>query len=146
MKKFVFTLQAVYGIALGNEKQQKALLKKAEEKLRALNAELMALYEAREEAHRRCALEMQQGTGATRLNQYSAYLESLEEAIEKKKQSIREAEKERERIIAALVEARKEVKTLENLKERQYEEYLEEVKREEEQAIGDVVSYQVAAK
>ena len=66
--------------------------------------------------------------------------------IAAQKQSIALAEKEREKIIEALVAIRKEIKSLESLREKQYEEYLAEEKREQEQAIGDVVSYQVASK
>lgn len=146
MKKFVFTLQAVQDIALADEKQQKALLRRIEERIRTLTAALEEMYERRKDAQAQCAKDVDEGTDALRLAQYARYLESLAELIEAQKQSIALAQKERDKVVEALVKTRKEIKSLENLRERQHEEYLAEVKREEEQAIGDVVSYQVASK
>lgn len=146
MKKFVFTLQAVQDIALADEKQKKALLRRIEERIRTLTAALEEMYERRKDAQVQCAKDVDEGTDALRLAQYARYLESLAELIEAQKQSIALAQKERDKVVEALVKTRKEIKSLENLRERQYEEYLAEVKREEEQAIGDVVSYQVASK
>lgn len=146
MKKFVFTLQAVQDIALADEKQKKALLRRIEERIRTLTAALEEMYERRKDAQAQCAKDVDEGTDALRLAQYARYLESLAELIEAQKQSIALAQKERDKVVEALVKTRKEIKSLENLRERQHEEYLAEVKREEEQAIGDVVSYQVASK
>ncbi|HWS28704.1 MAG TPA: flagellar export protein FliJ [Clostridia bacterium] len=146
MKKFVFTLQAVYDIALSNEKQQKNLLKRIEERLRSLRLALDRMLERKEEARIQCAKDVDEGTDAIRMAQYARYFESLDDMISAQKKAITAVEGEREKVVAALVEIRKEIKSLENLKEKQMEEYRDEVKREEEQAIGDVVSYQVASK
>ncbi|MCE5236257.1 MAG: flagellar export protein FliJ [Clostridiaceae bacterium] len=146
MRKFVFTLQALNDIALSNEKQQKNLLRRVEERLRTLREALERMLSRRDEARAQCAKDVDEGTDALRLAQYARYFESLEELIAAQRQSIALAEHEREKIVEALVAIRKEIKSFENLRERQYEEYLAEVKREEEQAIGDVVSYQVASK
>ncbi len=146
MKKFVFTLQAVYDIALSNEKQQKNLLKRVEERLRSLRLALDRMLERKEEARIQCAKDVDEGTDAIRMTQYARYFESLDDMISAQKKAIAAAEGEREKVVAALVEIRKEIKSLENLREKQMEEYRDEVKREEEQAIGDVVSYQVASK
>lgn len=146
MKKFVFTLHAVYDIALSNEKQQKNLLRRIEDKLRALREALAGMLEQRKEARAQCARDVDEGTDALRLAQYARYFEGLEDRIAAQRRSIALAERERGKIVEALVGIRKEIKSLESLKEKQYEEYLAAVKREEEQAIGDVVSYQVASK
>ncbi len=146
MKKFAFTLQAVYDIALSNEKHQKGLLTRIEDKLRSLREALEKMTQNLADSRARCASDINAGTDAVRLAQYSRYFESLEDLIAAQKQSIALAEKERNKIVDALVSIRKEIKSLENLRDRQYEEYLADVKREEEQAIGDVVSYQVTVK
>ena len=146
MKKFVFTLQAVYDIALSNEKQQKNLLRRIEERILALRTALERMLEQKTEAYAQCAKDVDVGTDATRLSQYARYLESLSDKIEVQKKSITQLENERDKVVEALVEIRKEIKSLENLREKQLEEYRIEVKREEEQAIGDVVTYQVVKK
>ena len=146
MKRVVFTLKAVYDIALSNEKQQKNLLRKIEERIRLLYGRLEGMLSELSDSRARCAKDVDAGTDALRLSQYARYFESREELIAAQKQSIALAEKEREKIVEALVAIRKEIKSLESLKEKQYEEYLAEEKREQEQAIGDVVSYQVASK
>lgn len=146
MKKFVFTLQSVYDIALSNEKQQKNLLKRIEERLLALRTVLERMFEQKKEAHAQCAKDVDEGTDANRMAQYARYFESLNDKIEAQTKAVAQLEKERDKVIEALVEIRKEIKSLENLREKQLEEYREEVKREEEQAIGDVVTYQVASK
>jgi len=146
MKKFVFTLQSVYDIALSNEKQQKNLLRRIEERLLALRAVLDRMLAQRKEARTQCAKDVDEGTDANRMAQYARYFESLEDRIEAQKKAIETIEKEREKVVDALVKIRQEIKSLENLREKQLEEYRAEVKREEEQAIGDVVTYQVASK
>ncbi len=146
MKRFAFTLKAVYDIAVSNEKQQKNLLRKIEERIRFLYGKLESMLSELSDSRARCAMDVDAGTDALRMAQYARYFESREELIAAQKQSIALAEKEREKIIEALVAIRKEIKSLESLREKQYEEYLAEEKREQEQAIGDVVSYQVASK
>ncbi|HMM31341.1 MAG TPA: flagellar export protein FliJ [Clostridia bacterium] len=146
MKRFVFTLKAVYDIAVSNEKQQKNLLRKIEDRIRFLYGKLENMLSELSDSRARCASDVDAGTDALRLAQYARYFESREELIAAQKQSIALAEKEREKIVEALVAIRKEIKSLESLREKQYEEYLAEEKREQEQAIGDVVSYQVASK
>jgi flagellar export protein FliJ len=146
MKKFVFTLQSVYDIALSNEKQQKNLLRRIEERLLALRAALDRMFEQKKEARAQCAKDVDVGTDANRMAQYARYFESLDDRIEAQKKAVAMIEKEREKVVDALVKIRQEIKSLENLQEKQLEEYRTEVKREEEQAIGDVVTYQVASK
>ena len=57
---------------------------------------------------------------------------------EELKQEIQNADVKIERCLAAVVEANKEVKILEKLKEKRYEQYLKEEKREEEKTMDEM--------
>ena len=54
------------------------------------------------------------------------------------KQKMQEADEEIERCRAAVVEANKEVKILEKLKEKRHEQYLEDERREEAKAMDEI--------
>ena len=81
MKRFVFTLKAVYDIAVSNEKQQKNLLRKIEERIRSLYGKLDAMLLELADSRARCATDVDAGTDALRLSQYARYFESREELI-----------------------------------------------------------------
>lgn len=146
MKRFVFTLQTVYDVALSTEKQQKVQIRRLEEQLRQLNEELNAMKEQYLDAKERCAKEMETGLASDRLAQYSLYFESLIARMVEHKEAIISTEKERERWMQMRIQTRREIRTYETLRDAQYEEYLLEMKREEEKEIGDLLSFQVSSK
>ncbi|MDR1620030.1 MAG: flagellar export protein FliJ [Clostridiales bacterium] len=146
MKRFTFSLQAVYNLALSTEKQRKTRLARVEAELIDLRAGLNRLKERYLDAKEECAAEMQKGLSSDRLQQYSIYFDSLFNAMVIQKEKIVIKEREREKCVRALIETRREIKTFEKLRETQYEEYLAEERKEAEKDIGDVVSYRVAAK
>ncbi len=146
MKKFVFTLQTVYDMALSTEKQQKLQIKRLEDRLRQLNEELSRMKEQYLDVKERCAKEMERGMASEELAQYSLYFESLINRMIEHREQIARAEQEKEIWVQRRIQTRKEIQTYDKLRETQYEEYLHEVKREEEKEIGDLVSFQVASK
>lgn len=146
MKKFAFTLQTVMDMTLSTEKQQKIQLRQLEEALRQLRIELERMKSDYLTAKERCAEEMQKGLSSEKLAQYNVYFESLIHAMIVQKDRILCREREREEMMNALVETRKELKTLEKLRDQQYEAYQVEVRMEEEKEIGDTVSFQVASR
>lgn len=146
MKKFKFTLQTVYNLALSTDKQQKMALKKIEDEIAMLNNELEEMKTAYLSSKERCQEEMQNGISSEDLAQYSIYFESQINAMITQKEKIIRAEEERERIIQARVKTRKEIKTLEKLRQTQYEEYMAEMQKQDELEVGDVVSFKLASK
>ncbi|MGI6175467.1 MAG: flagellar export protein FliJ [Christensenellales bacterium] len=146
MKKFVFTLQSLYGVTLSTEKQQKLQLKKTEARLVWLEEGLEKMKSEYLEYKVRCAKEMEEGISADELSQYNIYFDCLFNLMVEQKDHILRTEAERDRCRAALVKTRRKVQTLEKVKESQYEAYLQEIKIEQEKDMGDLVAYRAAAR
>ncbi len=145
MKKFVFQLQSLYDVKQTLETQQKNQLQQIEAKLAKLREEMELLQDSFAKSREEYRAETEKGIQADRLSRYGEYFDLLNRSITAQRERIAQAEVQRKKCVEALVEIMKEIKALEKLKEKQYEEYLKEVKNEEEKAIGDMISYKVAA-
>ncbi len=143
MRKFKFTLATLLKIKEAQEKQKKLELAEAERLLRLAREELEALYAAFETKRREYNEKLQTGADVNDLQAFSRYFTYLRERTELQKVKVKQAEAERLKRQQALVEAMTEVKALNKLKEAQYEEYLQELKAEQEKEIGDFVSFNV---
>ena len=141
MKKFVFTLQSVYNVTQGEDKQLKMQLKNLEDRINYLQGELEKLKMQYLDSKEECAREMEEGMGAEKLSQYSHFFESLTNTMILTKDNILQAEQEKEVVIQKRVVVQRKLKTLDNIRDRQWEEYQQDLKREEENEIGDLVSY-----
>lgn len=142
MKKFAFTLQGVNDIALATEKQLKIEMQRIMERLRRVIQEIENTQSELSALKARCLQLMRLGDmDSQTLVQYEHYFEKLEAALQVLKQTKMQIEREKEKCLQAQIENRKELKTLEKLREKQYEEYLSELRREEEKAIGDLVAF-----
>lgn len=143
MKKFAFRLAVLLRFKLSTEKEQKAQLLEIQELLRRLEAERAELL-ARQAANGAAfAKEAREGITGERMLVYSHYFEHLRAAIAEQGRRIEAAKVEKGKRQAALLRTMKEIKALRKLREAQYAEYLAEVAREEEKAIGDIVSFNV---
>jgi flagellar protein FliJ len=145
MKKFAFQLQSLYDVKLTLEEQQKNQLKQVEARLAKLNEEMEVLQYSFAKTREEYRIETETGIQAEKLSWYGGYFDLLNKSMTLQREKIAQAEAQREKCLETLLEIRKEVKSLEKLKDKQYEEYLKEVKNEEEKAIGDMISYKVAA-
>lgn len=145
MKKFSFTLEVLLKVKCSLEKQHKALLMEAQRRLLALEEELLGLYARRETTQQEYRQEGVSGVHPDRLRVYGFYFEHLRQAIAEQKERIEAAQQEKLRLQAQLLRTMKEIKALRKLREKQYQEYLAQVAREEEKAIGDLVSFKVAS-
>lgn len=141
MKKFTFTLQAVYDIALDTERQRKLEMQRIEARLQAIVKELIETKAALHNTKRECQQKLTCGIDAPKLIQYDQYCDSLHATISILQQNKTKVEREKEKCLQAQIENRREIKTLEKLRDKQYEEYLLELRREEEKEIGDLVAY-----
>ena len=144
MKKFVFTLQAVYDITISAEKQQKMLLEQINIKLRELESELAKQQQAFGDCKSQEQSEIKRGVSANRLAHYSKVQEVLRAYIGDVKKLIIVTDREKQKCLNELVQIKKKIKTLEKLREKQYREYLAEMKKQEEKQTEDFVSYQSA--
>ena len=143
MKKFIFTLQAVYNYKLTVEKKQKDDLKKAQNALRLLREEEARLEESflRNSEALDLVLEKNENV-AEELPKFDAYFRFLREAKANLQERIEAAEAEKNRILNILITTMKEIKVYEKLREEQMKAHVEEVAREDAKEIDDIVSFQ----
>ena len=146
MKKFVFTLQALFDYKITVEKQQKAELKKAQQALRELLDEEQRLLNAYAENERSLERALRENINvAAALSEHDAYFRFLRDALKELRVRIVRAEKIVSECQARLITTMKEIKTYNKLHDEQYQEYLKEVQSEEEKEIGDLVSFNVVS-
>ena len=143
MKRFVFKLQTLLNIKLALEKEQKAKLMECDALLNRLNGELMALENAFEQMRQAFKQKSEAGMPVSEAQSFERGFEHSKDARAQKKDEIAAAEMERLQVRLQLVEIMREIKIFENLREKQYEAYLKEVKLEEDKLIGDILSYQI---
>jgi len=75
---------------------------------------------------------------------YNAYINDLNDRIKRQQQKVQETEVELEKAKAEMIEAVKEKKIFEKLKENEYERYTYELKKQEEKLNDTIVSYKAA--
>ena len=142
MKKFKFTLQALYSFKQTVEKLQKAELKRAQQALRELQDEeqkLLRAYADNELSLER-ALQSNEDV-ATALTEHDAYFRYLRDALKKLREKIAKAEEVVLKCQERLIVTMKELKTYTKLRDEQYLKYLKEIRAEEDKEMGDLVSF-----
>ncbi len=137
MKRFSFTLQTVLDVKETLEQQHRDALSAQDTALSALRNRLTEEQSALAEAKAAFIRILSEGTGSIALFTYNSYFRLQDERIKATGRDIAAAELERSRIAQQLVNAMRERKVLENLKEKQYAEYKKEVERENERVIGE---------
>ncbi len=142
MKKFQFSLQKLMDFREQELDRQK-------NSLALLQADLKRLEEARSLLEEKVAVESEQlervftlGATATEISVRKRYIVSLQQEIHIKEQQEIEKKLEIEKQLGVVVEATKDVRTLEKLEEKQLEEYKAAEQKENEQFIEEFVSGQ----
>ena len=143
MKRFVFKLQTLLNIKQSFEKEQLAKLLECDALIARLNGELAALRDSFEQMRLEYNQKAASGMVVSSASNYVSGFEFLKDSIEAKKDEIAVAEADRLKIQLKLIEIKRDIKVYEKLREKQYEEYLKEVKLEEDNLIGDILSYKV---
>lgn len=80
-------------------------------------------------------------TNIGNLKLFNNYLKDISKNIENQEQLVEETKEELEKVKKELLIARQEKKSFEKLKEKDYEEYLEESKKKEEKIIDEIVTF-----
>jgi len=144
MKKFVFTLQALFDYKITVEKMQKAELKKAQQALRELIEEEIRLLQAYadNELSLERALIRNVDVGSA-LSEHDAYFRFLRDALKIIREKIVEAEEEVRKCQEKLIITMKEIKTYNKLRDEQFQRYRKEVQDEENKEVEDLVSFTV---
>jgi flagellar FliJ protein len=138
MRRFVFSLQKVLEYRQRLEEQAIRAFAEAQAQLMHEQAVLHKLLIEREECLRRS--HRRQHLSVELLAVEQTYLAALEERIEQQRQRVAEAEKVLEEKRQALIEAQRERKTLERLREKQYEEWRQEWLRTEQKALDELAN------
>jgi len=142
LAKFVFRLESFFQLKRKLEDQAKleygqalAALEREKQKKAALERQKSAVLRAFRE-------QLKKRVDAEAFRQNNLFLDALKYRIRAQEQVIAQAEAFAETKRLALVEAMKERKMLEKLKEKHHETYMIEENRAEQRRVDEIVSYQ----
>lgn len=140
MKKFIFPLERMLNFQEQDLEKERGVLSRLlayrtqlEEKRRLLSAEMERVQKERETAIRK-------GTTVFELRSSGVLLVSGKKQLEELRNESLRIEEEIEKQRQVVVSASQEVKKLENLKDKQLEEYRQEEAREQQEMISEHVS------
>jgi len=142
MRKFTFTLHALLHLKESLEKQERNNLAVITRKLHMLEAGRDELFRRRGGASASYGNELAEGMQVAGTQRYTDYFRMMKDLIAEQDRKIRDAQEEIEACRKRLVEVLREIRMLENLRDKQYAQYLQEVQAEEDKMIGDFVSFQ----
>jgi len=144
VKKFKFTLQALYNYKLTVEKLQMAELKRAQQILQELLDEEQRLLRAWADNEQSLEEALRKGENVgTALMEHDAYFRFLRDALIVVRRKIIQAEEVVRECQDRLILTMKEIKTYLKLRDEQYQVWMKEVQAEEAKNIDDLVSYKV---
>ena len=139
MKRFSFTLDKLYDYkdqVLSKEKNDLAELRSSRAKIFSEKEELEdRLRISGEEFAKKAAV----GMSITEITMFKDFHKSLEERIREKEDEISDMENKITRQLGVVVEASKDVNSLERLRDKQYEEYKFRAAKAEERFIEEFV-------
>ena len=144
MKKFKFTLQAVYNYKLTVERLQKAELRRAQQALDELLSEEKRLLKAYADNEHSLEEALKKGENiVAALSEHDAYFRFLRDALIEIRKLIVKAEEVVRRCQERLILTMRELKTYLKLRDEQYQLYMKEVAAEEAKEMDDLVSFNV---
>ncbi len=141
MAKFVYKMQSVLNIKEKMEEQAKAAFSMANAALRTEEERLQRLYQRRIQYLAEGALLRQTILDPLKLQENEAALHYIAKEIRDQKIRVKRAEEALERARLVLQEYRIERRTHEQLKEAAFEEFKEELAKEESKEVDELVSY-----
>ncbi len=140
MKKFTFSLQNVLEYRDKQLEERSREYAEAIAKTKAQQAVLDELKEERRQLGDKLNGKTQGGITAIEMSSYRRYMKLLDVRIDEEKQilgELAEAEEERRQ---GVVEARREVASIDKLKEKRIDEYNTEVMKSEERSIEEFIN------
>lgn len=141
MAKFAFRLQAVLGIREKMEDLKKNEFGKAVSELAAARQKKADMERQKADCIDGFRDSIATGIDPLDIRQHNQFIEKLKKMIKAQEQVIIRAEAYVEEKRAELVEAMRDRKTLEILKESDFEEFLTEEKKSEQKVVDEIVSY-----
>ena len=138
---FVFRFQSILDVKIRLEDLKKAKFGEANEELRVQTEKMNVLLQEREDQYENMKEKNKKGIAPQDFIVYHNYMNRLKQAIEIQKKVIEKAREAVEKARLELVEAAKERKKFETLKEKKLEEYWEDYYKKEQLALDEIVTY-----
>lgn len=142
MKRFQFTLQKLMDFRQQELDRQKNTLSALQSDLQRMHQEKEELIRRVEQSSEELDVVCRQGAQAYEISVRKRYIVSLQQEIHAHEFSISMKQEEVNKQLGVVVEATKDVRTLEKLEEKQLEEYKAAATKENEQFIEEFVSGQ----
>lgn len=143
MKSFVFSLHALLEMKKTFKDKMQAEHAAAEAALDKALETMACLENTWEKENGKYGEIVKDGISPLDLETYSLYFEELQQMVTVAAQEVSHAQEDVNRKQEALVELFKEIKILEKLRQKQYNEFLSEVKKQENSVSEDILSYNV---
>lgn len=141
MARFRYSMQSILNIKMKMETQAKQEFSTARAALDEEEERLQALYD-RKSGYEEAETKLLCGTLKLReINENKMAIRCMEDYIDKQRISVNMAEEKLERARERLAEVRMERKTHEKLKEKAFDAFLMEEKRQESKEIDELTSY-----
>jgi len=141
MAKFAFRLQPILGLKEKIEDLKRNEFGKAVVQLAAERQKKAEMEQLKSDTITGFRTSITQDINPNDIRQHNVFIDRLKQMIERQVQVIIRAEAYVEEKRVELIEAMREKKMLETLKEHRFEEYLEEEKRAEGKMVDELVSY-----
>lgn len=138
---FNFKFQSILDLKIRLEDQKKSKYGEANEELKRQKDKLNVLLDEREYQFNLMREKGKEGVTPKELIVYNNYMNRLKKSIELQNVVVERAKKAVEAARLELVEAAKQRKMFETLKEKKLEEYWEEYYKKEQLALDEIVSY-----
>ncbi|MBS5793567.1 MAG: flagellar export protein FliJ [Clostridiales bacterium] len=141
MAKFIFNMQGLLNIKEKLEEQTKTEYGKALAKLEQEKSILLNLKNKKQENILSFRESINKGVKPNYIDNINKYISFIDKKVEEQMQNINKAKEIVEEKRLALLEAMKERKVLETLKEKEKENYFKEELKNEQKIIDEIVSY-----
>ena len=138
---FNFKFQSILDLKIRLEDQKKSKYGEANEELKMQKDKLNVLLDEREHQYNLMREKGKTGVTPKELIIYNNYMERLKKSIEIQNVVVERAKKAVEQARLELVEAAKQRKMCETLKEKKLEEYWDEYYKKEQAQLDEIVSY-----
>ncbi len=144
MKQFTFTLQPLYDMQENIEKQYKMQISEIEAELSRRLSDLEVLNGNFSRMRNEYCSAVESGMQAVRVKEYGHFFDRLKAVIVLVQEKIVHLEKEKEQCLAKLIQARREKKLLDRVRESQYKQYMDDYKKDQDKKVDDLVSYRAS--
>ena len=140
MKKFRFKLETLLGVTRRKKEDAERLFAEATRKLEEERARLVDLLQEMQRVQAEYTEQTREGKRISvgRLMTYTSYVNWKREQIEAQQQAIMQAQAERQKRLKELLELMSKLKSIEQLKEKRWQQYKEEALFEESKQLDEI--------